>query len=468
MPRVAKELSARAVSQLGWSAKSIDKQGNPIPTWHPVGGATGLYLQCTKNGGRSWFYRYSSIEGNGKRIPMGLGTYTYAADTEGAITLKQARELAKHFAGLRSQGLDPITERDKERKLAMAEKAAAITFMEVAEDWISVQINGGTWKEPNTINRAREYMTEYVYPIIGHLPILDVRYEHAKKILSQKTIKGKAHLWNDSNDTAKRLRGYCENIIDKGLVTLQKRGVHPNVFVYKNNLDSDFAPPANVHEVRHRPHLHYKDLPEFIERLMDVQKLAPKGGRPDIDCFIFGMLACTRSLCTRNADWEDIDLEGRVWTIPPDKVGKKTKRVWPVPLHARAIEIIKAQPSAKDMKGRIFSTLNNKQLHDKALTGLLRLFPDIKAHKASANDVDTFAVFHGMRTTMNGWAKENRYDFDTRELMMQHLDESSTHAAYDRGNALLEDRRSLIEGFEQFAFSRVTSDKVVTMKRSAS
>ena len=57
---------------------------------------------------------------------MGLGTYTYAADTEGAITLKQARELAKHFAGLRSQGLDPITERDKERKLAMAEKAAAI------------------------------------------------------------------------------------------------------------------------------------------------------------------------------------------------------------------------------------------------------------------------------------------------------------------------------------------------------
>ena len=87
MPRVAKELSARAVSQLGWSAKSIDKRGNPIPTWHPVGGATGLYLQCTKNGGRSWFYRYSSIEGNGKRIPMGLGTYTYAADTEGAMSL---------------------------------------------------------------------------------------------------------------------------------------------------------------------------------------------------------------------------------------------------------------------------------------------------------------------------------------------------------------------------------------------
>ena len=120
------------------------------------------------------------------------------------------------------------------------------------------------------------------------------------------------------------------------------------------------------------------------------------------------------------------------------------------------------------MKGRIFSTLNNKQLHDKALTGLLRLFPDIKAHKTSAGDIDSFAVFHGMRSTINGWAKENRYDFDIRELMMQHLDESSTHAAYDRGNALLEDRRLLIEGFERFAFSRVTSNNVVTIKRSAS
>ena len=97
--------------------------------------------------------------------------------------------------------------------------------------------------------------------IIGHLPILDVRYEHAKNAEPENYQGGSS--MERLNATAKRLRGCCENIIDKGLVTLQKRGVHPNVFVYKNNLDSDFA-AANVHEVRHRPHLHYKDLPSLL------------------------------------------------------------------------------------------------------------------------------------------------------------------------------------------------------------
>ncbi|MFP6840177.1 MAG: integrase arm-type DNA-binding domain-containing protein [Pseudohongiellaceae bacterium] len=470
MPKAAKILSARAVSELRWRKTSVDKKGKPIPTWHPVGGAVGLYLQCTKDGGRSWFYRYSSIEGDGRRIPMGLGTYTYKSDKHSeALTLKQVRELAQHYAGLRAKGLDPITERDKDKKAAIAQKAEGITFMQVAEDWMTVQVESKEWNSPTTISRARQWMTDYVYPIIGHLPILDVKYEHARKILSQKTVEGKKHLWNDQNPTGKKLRGYCENIIDKGLVTLQKRGIHFNVFIYKNNLNTDFGKPTNIHDTESRPFLHYENLPEFIERLIAIQKLAPKGGRPDIDCFIFGMLACTRSNCTRIADWEDIDLEKKLWIVPREKVGKKTKRDWPIPLHPRAIRIIKAQPSARRMKGRIFSTLNHKKFHDKNLADLLKLFPDIKAHKERADDPDRFAVFHGVRTTMNGWAKKNKYDFDTRELMMQHLAESRTHAAYDRGNAMLEERREIVNGYEQYAFSMVTGkDKVVPIRREAS
>ena len=73
MPRAAKILSAGAVSELRWKKTSVDK-GNPIPTPHPVGGAVGLYLAVTKDLGRSWYYRYSSIEGNRKRNKLGLGS----------------------------------------------------------------------------------------------------------------------------------------------------------------------------------------------------------------------------------------------------------------------------------------------------------------------------------------------------------------------------------------------------------
>lgn len=469
MPKVAKILSARAVSELRWRKTSVDKKGNPIPTPYPVGGAVGLYLQVTKDQGRSWYYRYTSIEGNGKRIPMGLGSYTYkSAKNSEALTLQQARENAQHWAGVRAKGLDPITERDKELAAAISEQAEGISFMEVAEDWITVQIEKKEWQSAQTITTRRSWFNDYVYPIIGHLPILDVRFEQAAKLLSQKTRKGKPHLWNDSNSQARKIRGYCEDVIDMGLIKLDKRGKHFNVFTYKNNLDTRFGKPSKIHEAESQPFLHYENLPGFIERLISFQKQAPQGGRPEVDCFIFGMLACTRSNCTRIADWADIDLKKKVWTVPKEKVGKKTKKDWPIPLHPRAIAIIKAQPSAKRKEGRIFSSLKKAKLSDVSLTSLLKLFPDIKAYKEKPGDPDRFPVFHGMRTTMNGWAKANKYDFDTRDLMLQHLQESTTHAAYDRGNAMLEERREIVNGYEEYAFSMVASNKVVPLKQRAS
>ena len=134
MPKAAKILTARAVSELRWREISADKKGNPIPDRHPVGGAVGLYLGVTKELGRSWFYRYSSIEGNGKRIAMGLGPYTYnSVKGSEALTLKQAREKAQHWAGVRAKGLDPKTERDKDKRKAAAAVAKTIAFKEYAE-----------------------------------------------------------------------------------------------------------------------------------------------------------------------------------------------------------------------------------------------------------------------------------------------------------------------------------------------
>ena len=469
MPRAAKILSARAVSELRWRKTSVDKKGNPIPTQYPVGGAVGLYLLVTKDLGRSWFYRYTSIEGNGKRNKMGLGSYTYkSVKNSEALTLQQAREKAQHWAGVRAKGLDPITERDKELAAAISEQAEGITFMEVAEEWMTGQIESKEWISAQTITSRRSWFNDYVYPVIGHLAILDITFNHAVKLLSQKTRKGQPHLWNDSNSQARKIRGYCEDIIDMGLIKLAKRDSHFNVFTYKNNLSRRFGKPSKIHEAESQPFLHYEHLPNFIAQLIRFQEQAPKGGRPEVDCFIFGMLACTRSNCTRIADWADIDLKEKVWTVPKEKVGKKTKKDWPIPLHPRAIEIIKAQPSAKRKEGRIFSSLKHAKLNDRSLTSLLKLFPDIKAYKEKPGDPDRFPVFHGMRTTMNGWAKANKYDFDTRDLMLQHLQESTTHAAYDRGNAMLEERREIVNGYEEYAFSMVTSSKVVPFKGQAS
>jgi integrase len=461
MPKTAKILSARAVSELRWDKTTVDKSGNPLPTSYSVGGAVGLYIQCTKDGGKSWFYRYSSIEGDGKRIPMGLGGYTYKSlkDSD-ALTLQQAREKAQHWAGVRANGLDPISEREKSRQAVIAKKAEGIVFMDVAEEWMTFMIESNAWNDAATISRARAYMDDYCYPIIGNVAILDIKYSHVLKILSQKTLKGRPHMWNDSNDTGVRLRRYIFEVIARGLATLGKQQTVFNVATLKNNLDKDLGKSKNLHQVKHRPSVPVDNLPEFISRLIKHQSLAPKGGRPDIDCFIFGMLSCTRSECSREADWEDIDLAKKLWIVPPEKVGKKTKKTWHIPLHPRAIKIIQAQPSGQKKKGRIFSTLNNRVIPDAYLSKLPKIL--------GIKDTDgRLPVFHGMRKTMNNWAKKARWSKDTRELMMQHLEESSTHAAYDN-EQMIDDRREIVTGYEEYAFSMVTSSNVALIKRNVS
>jgi integrase len=452
MPKKAKELTARAVSELKWDPKNVDSRGNPTPTLRPVGGVSRLYLQCTKSGSRSWIYRYSF---GGKRSKMGIGSYTYLADENSeALTLKQARTLAQHYEGLIAQQKDPILERKQEKLAVLAEKAQAITFQEVAEEWIEQQ-TGTEWKTATGPTRCRQYMRDYAYPLFGSVAILDITYAHIKKMLNQKTVQGK-HLWKESNPTGERLRRYVFNIIQKGITNLGKRHSHFNVATYKNNLDVDFSSPSTVHTVEHRPFVHWEDLPRFVEKLIARQDRQPKGGRPDIDCLIFGMLCCTRSKATRYAEWEDIDLDKKVWDIPPHKVGKKTTRNWEVPLHPTAIRILKAQPSARHKTGRIFSTLQGNAFHDKALSTL-------------PPSLGFVGCMHGFRTTMNTWAKKERWDKDTRELMMQHLEESSTHAAYDRDEAMVEDRREIVNGYEKYAFSKVRGKgKVVPTRKKAS
>jgi hypothetical protein len=125
--------------------------------------------------------------------------------------------------------------------------------MDVAEEWMTFMIESNEWNDAVTISRARAYMDDYCYPIIGNVAILDIKYSHVLKILSQKTLKGRPHMWNDSNDTGVRLRRYIFEVIARGLATLGKQQTVFNVATLKNNLDKDLGKSKNLHQVKHRP-----------------------------------------------------------------------------------------------------------------------------------------------------------------------------------------------------------------------
>ena len=185
----------------------------------------------------------------------------------------------------------------------------------------------------------------------------------------------------------------------------------------------------------------------------------PKGSRPDIHCFLFGVLTVARSNEARLVDWGEIDLRKKVWRMPADKY--KSEKSWVIPLTREAIKILKAKPSAKYQEGRAFSTLDGGKIGDKKLSSM---------PKALGYD----AVFNGFRRTFRTWCQKKKFNNEASELAMKHLDTSRLKQVYiddPSGKAMLKERRTILEKYERKAFKLIHSPtptaKVVELRKRA-
>ena len=458
MPRTAKILSARAVSELRWRETCVDKQGNPIPDLYPVGGATGLYLQVTKDLGRSWKYRYTCITGDNKRIPMGLGSYTYkSVKSSEALTLQQAREMAQHWAGVRAKGLDPLTERNKEQLKAAAAVAKSITFKAYAEnDFLPKKRQ--EYKNPDSYRRVKQILDEWVFPVIGHIAIADVERVHAIEVLKQK-VDGK-RLIDAFVDLPDRCHIYTSQVLRKA----KADGLIDQIpFVWKDDLEVAFTTLEKQKKKSWpRPALNYRKLPMFVNQMMALDK--PKGARPDVQCMMFGILTQARSNEARLVTWEEIDLTENVWHVPASKY--KSDNDWAIPLCSEAIKIIKAQPSARHKEGRIFSRLDGGPIHDKNLSGMGRILGYKEEKHPDKVSPPRWVVFNGFRRTFRTWAQAKEFNNEASELAMKNLDTAKLKQVYiddSDGRAMFDRRKMINDHYEKFAIKGQDLDNVVSL-----
>ena len=148
---------------------------------------------------------------------------------------------------------------------------------------------------------------------------------------------------------------------------------------------------------------------------------------------LFMILTVSRPSEARLAEWDEIDLEQKVWTQPAGKY--KSKKMWEIPLCPTAVKILKAQPKRR---GRVFSTLDGGELYSAALSSM----PDALGFDA---------VAHGFRTTFRTWGqKQKQLTEEELELSMKHLDTVGCRAAYAR-DQLLPERRKVISAYEKWA-----------------
>jgi integrase len=406
MAKKAKELGPLAVSKLS------------APGLHFVGGVSGLALQVLPTGGRTWVLRAMM---GGKRRDMGLGGFP-------DVPLADARTAARNARELIRAGRDPIEEARAAISARRASRAKDVTFKEAATAYIAA--HEATWRNAKHANQWKSTLTTYAYPRIGDLLVRDVELSHVLSILEP--------IWADKTETATRLRGRIEQVLDWATARGHREGLNPAR--WRGHLDKLLARPSKVAKVTHRAALPLSEVGAFLSDLRSVEGMGARA-------LEFAILTAARSGEVRGATWAEIDLNAGVWTVPGDRM--KAGREHRVPLSAPALKLLKALPQMTGLD-LVFPAARGGALSDMTMTAVLRR-------------MKVAAVPHGFRSTFRDWASERtNYPRDAAEMALAHTIGDKVEAAYRRGD-LFEKRRRMMSDWAAFCGTPQTGDNVRSM-----
>jgi integrase len=394
MPRTAKVLSALAVSRL---------RRDGI---HPVGEVPGLGLHISGEA-RSWLLRFSFA---GRRPEMGLGSFP-------EVPLALARQKAKEARELIRQGINPIDAKQTARSAAAAARAASRTFDECAANYIDAK--SPEWANIKHLGQWRATIETFANPVIGNLLVQDVDTPHVMAILEP--------IWKTKTETAVRLRGRLESILDWATVRGYRNG--PNPARWKGHLSVMLPAPGKVTNAEHHAALPYAEMPGFMARLRAVEGVSAQALQ-------FAILTAARSGEVRGATWREIDFDTRAWTVAAERM--KAKKPHRVPLSEPALRLLRARPAGA-LDDLVFpSSRNGRQLSDMAMTATVRR-------------LQFDAVPHGLaRATFKTWATEcTSFPREVIEMALAHSLENKTEEAYWRGD-LFEKRVRAMRAWAEF------------------
>jgi integrase len=411
MTRAAERLSARTVQALRDRGLYADGKG--------------LYLRIGPSGARSWIYRYMS---GGRVHDLGLGPYP-------DIPLADAREKARDCRRLRLDGKDPLGERRAGRMAAKLEAARAMTFKACAEAYIASHSAG--WKNPKHAAQWPATLGAYVYPIFGDLPV--------QAIDTGLVMKAVEPIWTVKPETAGRVRGRIESVLDWAAARGYRTGDNPAR--WKGHLENLLPKRSKVARVEHHAALPYDEMASFMAGLRRQEGVAARA-------LEFAILTAARTGEVIGARRGEFDLQGKLWTVPGErmKAGKEHR----VPLSGRAAEIMEEMQKAKSSGESDFA------------------FPGAKAGRPLSNMVFLMLMrrmgrgdltAHGFRSSFRDWvAERTNFPHEVAEMALAHAVADKVEAAYRRGD-LFQKRRQIMEAWARFCAAplAVAEAKVVAI-----
>lgn len=396
--------------ELSW--KAVENLKRPGLHWV----SPSLYLQVTESGGRSWILRYM-FDGRARAKGLGDCSSTSLADARARVATEKV-EIKK--------GVDPI-ERDRLKRIAEAAPEpppppAARTFRTCAEDYIVEK--SPNWKNAKHAAQWLSTLRTYAYPVIGDKPIEAVSPDDVKMVLSP--------IWNTKNETASRVRGRIEAIIDREKALGKCKGDNPARWreVLKHVL-------ADKPKPKHFAAMAYQDVPSFYARLSGQPGAAARALR-------LAILTALRTQEVLGARWEEVDLDAMIWTIPAERM--KAKRPHQVPLAAQVIDLLR-EASALRVEGNPYVLPGMREKRPLSNMSMLQLLKRMEC--------GGLVTPHGFRSSFKDWAtEETEFEDGLSEMALAHVIREKTRAAYKRGD-LLKRRRPLMAAWADYCAAAI-------------
>ncbi|MEX3763140.1 tyrosine-type recombinase/integrase [Paraburkholderia phenoliruptrix] len=379
------------------SALGVEKMRTP----GYVADGGGLYLQISPTLTKSWIFRFKR---NGRSREMGLGPLS-------ALNLAEARKRAEDCRRMLLDGVDPIEARKAAKDESRLQAARSMTFSACATAYI--EAHRASWKNVKHASQWKNTLTTYVTPIFGSLTVQSVDTALVMKVLEP--------IWAEKTETASRLRGRIESILDWATVRGFRAGENPAR--WKGHLEALLPARSKVRTVSHHAALHYDHIGAFM------QSLRAESGVP-ARALEFLILTAARTSEAIGARWGEFDLVQNVWTVPPERM--KSKREHRVPLSPAAVALL---THMQGMRTDDFAFPGRKA--DKPLSNMamLQLLKRMKRDDLTA---------HGFRSTFRDWAAERTaYPGEVAEAALAHIVGDKVEAAYRRGD-LFEKRRRMM------------------------
>ena len=402
---MSKRLTAQALNQEMKPGRHYDDSG------------TGLHIYVRNSGSKSWSQK---IRFGGKQLELGLGNYPM-------VSLAEARRIAAENKALAQRGINPKLERVKPKTIPSFKEVMGLALPSILDEL------------KNSKHRAQWHTTlkTYALPSIGSKPVNEITVNDIDGLLQP--------IWKDKTETASRLRGRIERVLNYAIV----KGMMspPNPAAWQGNLSLLLSSKNKIKTVQNQPALQLNDAQRWWAELKQRDGTGAKA-------LMLLTMTASRSGEIRGMRWEELqlfdDTEAQkrgylgIWVRPSERM--KARREHRVPITPAMYELIS---NTNDQTGLVFKSTNHTTLSDMTLSALMKRMhaSDEKGFVDQRSAIP--AVPHGLRSTFRDWVAETGQSREAAELQLAHKFGSAVEHAYYRTD-LMDERAKLLIKWHDF------------------